>query len=54
MASDQKVALLDHIIVLVPHAELKDPPKSLTNNFNITNGGRHADGKTENKLIVSF
>ncbi|KAF3080677.1 hypothetical protein TWF102_002130 [Orbilia oligospora] len=52
MASDQKVALLDHIIVLVPHAELKDPPKSLTDNFNITNGGRHADGKTENKLIV--
>ncbi|KAK6332048.1 hypothetical protein TWF718_002583 [Orbilia javanica] len=52
MASDQKVALLDHIIVLVPHPELKDPPKWLTDNFNITNGGRHADGKTENKLIV--
>ncbi|KAK6506066.1 hypothetical protein TWF506_010990 [Arthrobotrys conoides] len=52
MASDQKVALLDHIIVLVPHAELRDPPKSLTDNFNITNGGKHADGKTENKLIV--
>lgn len=52
MASDHKVALLDHIIVLVPHAELKDPPKGLTDNFNITNGGKHADGKTENKLIV--
>ncbi|KAK6524894.1 hypothetical protein TWF281_011791 [Arthrobotrys megalospora] len=52
MASDQEVALLDHIIVLVPHSELKDPPKRLTDNFNITDGGKHADGKTENKLIV--
>ncbi|KAF3926947.1 hypothetical protein ABW20_dc0107287 [Dactylellina cionopaga] len=52
MASDVGVALLDHIIVLLPHSELLDPPKWLTDNFNVTNGGKHADGKTENKLII--
>ncbi|KAF3913108.1 hypothetical protein AA313_de0201509 [Arthrobotrys entomopaga] len=52
MASTENVSLLDHIIVLLPHDELLDPPKWMTDNFNITNGGKHADGKTENKLIV--
>ncbi|KAK6540008.1 hypothetical protein TWF694_008841 [Orbilia ellipsospora] len=52
MASTENISLLDHIIVLLPHQELLDPPKWLTENFNITDGGKHADGKTENKLIV--
>ncbi|EPS41040.1 hypothetical protein H072_5064 [Dactylellina haptotyla CBS 200.50] len=52
MASDEAVALLDHIIVLLPHDELLNPPKWISENFNITDGGKHADGKTENKLIV--
>lgn len=42
---------LDHIIVLVPYAHLIDLPGWLTENFTITPGGRHADNKTENKLI---
>jgi len=42
---------LDHIIILVPYKELAEPPQWLTQNFNITPGGRHADGKTENRLI---
>jgi len=42
---------LDHIIILVPYEELSHPPQWLTQNFTITPGGRHADGKTENRLI---
>jgi hypothetical protein len=45
-------ALLDHIIVLLPHEDLQNPPAWLADNFSLTDGGRHADGKTENKLIV--
>ncbi|KAJ6263536.1 hypothetical protein Dda_2100 [Drechslerella dactyloides] len=45
-------AALDHVIVLLPYRDLKDPPKWLTDKFIITDGGRHTDGKTENKLIV--
>lgn len=43
---------LDHIIVLLPHRDLLDPPAWITSNFTLSPGGRHADGKTENKLIV--
>ncbi|KAF3929602.1 hypothetical protein ABW19_dt0209223 [Dactylella cylindrospora] len=46
------IALLDHIIVLLPHEELLNPPEWLTDKFNLTDGGKHADGKTENKLII--
>jgi hypothetical protein len=42
---------LDHIIILVPYAYLVNPPSWLADNFTITPGGRHGDGKTENKLI---
>ncbi|KAE8453354.1 hypothetical protein EG329_010215 [Mollisiaceae sp. DMI_Dod_QoI] len=42
---------LDHIIVLIPYASLHDPPTWITDNFTLSQGGRHADGKTENKLI---
>ncbi|KAF8852393.1 hypothetical protein BDZ45DRAFT_678371 [Acephala macrosclerotiorum] len=42
---------LDHIIVLIPYASLQNLPKWITDNFTLSPGGRHADGKTENKLI---
>jgi hypothetical protein len=42
---------LDHIIILVPYDTLLHPPPWVTDNFTLTPGGRHADGKTENKLI---
>lgn len=43
---------IDHIIVGLPYAELQNPPEWLTKHFTLTPGGRHADNKTENKLIV--
>ncbi|KAF3913912.1 hypothetical protein ABW21_db0205292 [Orbilia brochopaga] len=52
MAAHEVPAALDHVVVLLPYQELKDPPRWLTDNFTITDGGRHADGKTENKLII--
>ena len=42
---------LDHIVLLVPYASLLNPPTWIASNFTVTPGGRHADGKTENKLI---
>lgn len=44
-------AWLDHIIILLHYKDLVNPPEWLTKNFTITSGGRHADGKTENRLI---
>ncbi|GME38374.1 hypothetical protein GTA08_BOTSDO10228 [Neofusicoccum parvum] len=43
---------LDHFIVLLPHRDILDPPSWITRHFTLSPGGRHADGKTENKLIV--
>lgn len=43
---------LDHIIILLPHKDVLSPPSWLTDAFTITPGGRHADNKTENKLII--
>jgi hypothetical protein len=45
-------AQLDHIVILVPHDLLASPPSWLTNNFTISPGGVHADGRTENRLIL--
>lgn len=42
---------VDHIIILLPYATLVNPPSWITENFTVTPGGRHSDGKTENKLI---
>lgn len=44
--------ILDHIVILVPHATLLDLPTWLTEAFTVLPGGRHADGVTENKLIL--
>ncbi|KAK4981536.1 hypothetical protein LTR66_009908 [Elasticomyces elasticus] len=43
---------LDHLILLLPYHLIKNPPPWLTSSFIISPGGRHADGKTENKLII--
>jgi hypothetical protein len=45
------IVALDHVIILVPYATLSNPPPWITKHFTLTPGGRHADGKTENKLI---
>lgn len=46
------VPKLDHIILLIPHSSLSSIPGPLTSAFTISPGGRHADGLTENKLII--
>lgn len=43
---------IDHIIVLLSHADLQDLPQWLSSNFTISPGGKHAGGRTENKLIA--
>lgn len=44
--------ILDHIVILVPHETLTNIPHWLTDAFTVLEGGRHADGVTENKLIL--
>lgn len=44
--------LLDHIVILVPHDILLNLPPWLSETFTVLYGGRHADGVTENKLIL--
>lgn len=43
---------LDHIVLLVPHTTLQNLPPWLTEAFTLAPGGRHADGVTENKLVL--
>lgn len=56
MASSTKQSpnppLLDHIVILVPHQVLASLPSWLSSEFTILTGGRHADGRTENKLVI--
>ncbi|TKA23830.1 hypothetical protein B0A50_06965 [Salinomyces thailandicus] len=44
--------LLDHVVLLLPYEQVVNPPSWIANSFHISPGGRHADGKTENKLIL--
>lgn len=44
--------ILDHIVILVPYDVLRNLPSWLAEAFTILQGGRHADGVTENKLIL--
>ncbi|KAK2604717.1 hypothetical protein N8I77_007626 [Diaporthe amygdali] len=44
--------ILDHIVILVPHETLTNLPSWVTDAFTVLEGGRHADGVTENKLIL--
>ena len=43
---------LDHIIIHIPYSLVQTPPPWLASAFTIAPGGRHGDGKTENKLVV--
>ena len=45
-------AQIDHIVILLRYADLLAPPAWITDNFTVTPGGRHSDGRTENKLVV--
>ncbi|GIZ39988.1 hypothetical protein CKM354_000334700 [Cercospora kikuchii] len=45
-------AQLDHVVLLLPYQDILNPPSWLTDNFVISEGGRHADGKTENRLVL--
>ncbi|KAF2764728.1 hypothetical protein EJ03DRAFT_331627 [Teratosphaeria nubilosa] len=51
MSSDPPTQF-DHAVLLVPYHDLRKPPSWVTNNFTLSPGGRHADGKTENCLIM--
>ncbi|KAH9993876.1 glyoxalase-like domain-containing protein [Xylariaceae sp. FL0662B] len=46
------IPILDHVVILVPHAFLASPPPWLTDLFTLYPGGRHADGLTENTLVL--
>lgn len=50
--TSESAAILDHIVILVPHSTLLNPPLWLTDAFAISPGSRHANGVTENKLIL--
>ncbi|EME48620.1 hypothetical protein DOTSEDRAFT_141842 [Dothistroma septosporum NZE10] len=43
---------LDHVVLLLPYRDVVNPPSWIADNFTISPGGTHADGKTENKLIL--
>jgi hypothetical protein len=43
---------IDHVVILLPSALVTSPPKWLTSAFTIFPGGRHADNRTENRLIL--
>lgn len=43
---------LDHVIILLPYEDIVNPPRWVTNNFTVSPGGKHADNKTENRLIL--
>ncbi|KXT06162.1 hypothetical protein AC578_1379 [Pseudocercospora eumusae] len=45
-------AKLDHVVLLLPYKDIVDPPAWITDNFTVSPGGRHADNKTENKLVL--
>lgn len=45
-------AELDHVIMLLPYELVVKPPSWLTDHFVVSPGGVHADGKTENRLVL--
>lgn len=45
-------ACIDHVIILLPYQDILAPPTWLKDAFTISPGGRHADGRTENRLII--
>jgi hypothetical protein len=43
---------IDHVVFLLPYALIQSPPTWLTSAFTLSPGGRHADNRTENRLIL--
>jgi hypothetical protein len=43
---------IDHVVLLLPYALITSPPDWLTTAFTLSPGGRHADNRTENRLIL--
>lgn len=43
---------LDHVVLLLPCKELTELPAWVTENFTVSEGGQHADKKTENRLVL--
>ena len=43
---------LDHVVLLLPYADIVNPPEWITSRFTVSGGGRHSDNKTENKLVL--
>ena len=52
MADKNDKVSLDHVIILLPYDYLDNPPDWITKNFTVSPGGQHADGKTENRLVL--
>ncbi|KAI0379476.1 glyoxalase-like domain-containing protein [Hypomontagnella monticulosa] len=44
--------LVDHIVILIPYSFLTSPPSWFADLFHFYPGGRHADGLTENTLVL--
>jgi len=42
---------LDHIVIHLPYQQVRKPPDWITDNFVLSPGGKHADGRTENRLV---
>lgn len=51
MSDGQRLAF-DHIVLLVPYSYLHHPPNWINDNFTLSPGGVHGDGKTENRLVL--
>jgi len=47
----KSAAQLDHVVLLLPYEDVINPPFWITDKFRVSAGGKHADGKTENRLI---
>ncbi|KAK4634081.1 hypothetical protein CLAFUW4_01415 [Fulvia fulva] len=43
---------LDHVVLLVPYQDVVNSPSWVTDHLTVSPGGVHADGKTENKLVL--
>ncbi|KAK9424790.1 hypothetical protein SUNI508_13443 [Seiridium unicorne] len=52
MSTSAATPLLDHIVILIPHSFLTSPPEWFANLFTFYPGGQHADGLTENTLVL--
>ncbi|KAK3723522.1 hypothetical protein LTR37_001774 [Vermiconidia calcicola] len=52
MAANGPRFALDHVVLLLPYDMLQNPPAWITEKLTVSPGGQHADGKTENRLVL--